>query len=570
VTNHQRKLSLRVFLSAGILTGVLISIPILSPSRLNAQAEPSHHSEEVAAPIILKGTVTDSSGKAAQDAIVHLVRAGSSDTLNAKTDVAGVFEFSSLKSGDYFVSAEKSGLRSPGTPVTVKPGEGVEKVDLILRDSKDIPPTTPTAKNPASDAMEFADNPNFTVAGVTDWTAVGGHGSDAILRTSENLARETITLKPEGSTHGTTSIVSDSSSAVEVEKELRAALANAPSSLEANRSLGEFYFHEGRYKDAISPLQTACRLDPANQADELDLAVALKEIGEFTQAHEHIQKLLADHETAEIHRLGGEVDEKLGDALGAVHEFEQAARLDASEQNYFEWGTELLVHRAVWQAQEVFSKGVEAYPNSSRMLAALGTALFAGARYDEAASRLCEASDLNPSDGEPYIFMGKVELAAPSPLPCIEQRLARFTKLQPSNSLANYFYAMAIWKRQEQPPDPRDMQQVEALLTNAVTLDSKCSDGLLQLGILSSSRNNLRKAVGFYSQAIQANPQLGEAHYRLGVAYDRLGEPAKAREEFQLHDEIEKSQAAAIEEQRREVKQFLVVLDGQQRTLPAH
>ncbi len=46
--------------------------------------------------------------------------------------------------------------------------------------------------------MEFADQPNFTVAGVTDWTAVGGHGSDASLRTSEALARETLTLKSPG------------------------------------------------------------------------------------------------------------------------------------------------------------------------------------------------------------------------------------------------------------------------------------------------------------------------------------------------------------------------------------
>jgi hypothetical protein len=47
------------------------------------------------------------------------------------------------------------------------------------------------------------------------------------------------------------------------------------------------------------------------------------------------------------------------------------------------------------------------------------------------------------------------------------------------------------------------------------------------------------------------------------VAYDRAGEPEKARQEFQLHDQIEKLQAAAVERQRREVKQFLVVLQGQ-------
>jgi hypothetical protein len=43
------------------------------------------------------------------------------------------------------------------------------------------------------------------------------------------------------------------------------------------------------------------------------------------------------------------------------------------------------------------------------------------------------------------------------------------------------------------------------------------------------------------------------------VAYDRIGEPAKAKREFQLHDEIQKREAEAVERQRREVKQFLVV-----------
>ena len=85
----------------------------------------------------------------------------------------------------------------------------------------------------------------------------------------------------------------------------------------------------------------------------------------------------------------------------------------------------------------------------------------------------------------------------------------------------------------------------------------------LQLGILYSSQHNYEKSIGFYAKAIEINPQLGEAHYRLGVAYDRTGEPQKAKREFALHDEIEKRKAAAVERQRREIKQFLVVLQGQ-------
>src|ERR1700748_1103055 len=32
---------------------------------------------------------------------------------------------------------------------------------------------------PKSAPMEFSDEPKFAIAGVTDWTAVGGHGSDS-------------------------------------------------------------------------------------------------------------------------------------------------------------------------------------------------------------------------------------------------------------------------------------------------------------------------------------------------------------------------------------------------------
>ncbi len=411
--------------------------------------------------------------------------------------------------------------------------------------------------------MEFADKPNFTVAGVTDWTAVGGHGSDATLRTSEALARETVTLKPQGS--GSPGVVPNES-----EGNLRAVLAASPGSFTANHQLGAFYLQAGKYRESVPLLQAAYRIDPANRGNEFDLARADEETGDFSQSRDHVEKLLAHQDDAALHRLLGELDEKMGDPLAAVHEDEQAVRLDPSEQNYFAWGSELLLHRAVWQAAEVFKSGTRAYPKSARMLAALGAALFAGALYDQAADSLCQASDLNPADTEPYIFMGKVEMAAPKPLACIKPRLARFVQQQPGNSLANYFYAMAIWKQQQPPLNQRAAQQVETLLSKAVAIDPKCGDAYLQLGILASSQHDLEKAIGFYTKAIEADPHLGEAHYRLGVAYDRIGSPDKAKQEFQLHDEIEKQQAAVVERQRREVKQFLVVLQGQPAAPSAH
>jgi hypothetical protein len=47
----------------------------------------------------------------------------------------------------------------------------------------------------------------------------------------------------------------------------------------------------------------------------------------------------------------------------------------------------------------------------------------------EAARSLCEASDLDPANPEPYIFMGKVETAAPArAVACVEAKLARFAR----------------------------------------------------------------------------------------------------------------------------------------------
>jgi tetratricopeptide (TPR) repeat protein len=325
--------------------------------------------------------------------------------------------------------------------------------------------------------MEFSDKPTFTVAGVMDWTAAGGHGSDSSLRTSEALARETVALKPANPAHSATDLMVNAS------------------------------------KEKTS---------------------------------------------ADMHRLAGESDEQSGDPLAAVREFEQAVHLDPSEPNYFAWGSELLLHRAVLQARQVFEAGAKAYPQSARLLTALGAALFAEARYDDAALRLCAASDLNPDDSEPYIFMGKIEMAVPSPSACVEQKLARFVQLQPNNPLANYYYAMALRKDQAQRVDQQVLQQVEVLLTKAVTIDAKCAEAYLQRGILYYSQRNFEKAIGDYVKAIEANPQLEEAHYRLGVAYDRIGEPDKAQHEFELHDEIKKQQAALIDQQRRDVKQFVV------------
>jgi tetratricopeptide (TPR) repeat protein len=365
-----------------------------------------------------------------------------------------------------------------------------KRVDLTLESPKASAPQSPASLQP-----QFFDEPKFTVAGVTDAMHPGGHGSDAVLRTTEALTKEAATLGVDP-----------------VNKESRDSSRPAPPSAATAKSLRE-----------------AAEREPGN---------------------------------AELHRSLAEVEEKLGNPLEAVREYQRAAELNPSESNLFDWGAELLTHRAIEPAIEVFTKGNRLFPRSVRMLVGLGVAWYARGSYEQAAKRLCEASDLNPDAPDPYLFLGKMLSVGTTPPEGSVERLSRFVRLQPENALANYYYALSLWKQRKGPEDGDLLAQVESLLEKAVHLDPKLGAAYLQLGILYSNRKEFPKAISAYQKAIEANPGLEEAHYRLAQAYLRTGEKLKGQEELQLYDQISKRTAQETERERREIQQFVYTLQG--------
>lgn len=520
--------------------------------------------------ITIEGTVRDSTGHPIADAFVVLEDERGSKRADTKTNTDGSFDFSTDQVGAYKVRAEKLGVGNAAANLVVLSGVKIRHLNLDIESSTGTDSASSgkvSPSRPSEATIEFQDQPNFTVAGVTDWSNVGLHGADTSLRTSETLAKETVALKsgssPENSPGAPdgAAILSDAHLS---ESSLRAALNKAPDSFEANYQLGEYYLAAKTPRDAIPLLETAYRIDPVNQANAYNLALAYEANGEFTAARDQIRKMLANGaDGANVHHLLAEAGEQSGDSLLAVHEFEIAARLDPSEQNYFDWGAELLLHRAPVPAIEIFTKGSAAYPRSARMLAGLGAAYYASGSYEEAALRLCNASDLNPSDPAPYIFLGQMEKATVAPLPCSAEKLGRFAHQQPDNPLPNYYYAVVLWKRARESDNAADSRQAEELLQRAVKINPHFGDAYLQLGVLYSARNDFGRAVPCYQKAIEANPRLAEARFRLSLAYKQIGEKSKAQQELQMYKQVEKTEAAEIEQKRKELQQFLVILGSQ-------
>ena len=69
--------------------------------------------------------------------------------------------------------------------------------------------------------------------------------------------------------------------------------------------------------------------------------------------------------------------------------------------------------------------------------------------------------------------------------------------------------------------------------------------------------NDLPGAIASYRQAIEADPELAQAHYRLGQAYKRNGQPDQARQEFALYTETSKKSTDQAERDRAEIPEFV-------------
>ncbi len=240
--------------------------------------------------------------------------------------------------------------------------------------------------------------------------------------------------------------------------------------------------------------------------------------------------------------------------LEAVRQYQQAAELDPSETNLFNWGAELLTHRAADQAVEVFSSGHRLFPRSTRILLGLAVALYSRGSYDDAAQRFFDAADIDPADPAPYLFLGKVSSGAIAGAHGYAERMERFARIHPDNAWANYYYAATL---------KRTSPKAQALLEKAVRLDPKLGEALLLLGTVYADEGNLSKAIAAYRNAVASSPQLEETHYRLAMAYRKTGETGKAQKELALYQQLQKQSAEAQERERAEIQQFVFALKPQ-------
>ena len=341
------------------------------------------------------------------------------------------------------------------------------------------------------------------------------------------------------------------------EAEFKKALELEPMSYDANHNLGELYVRSGKITAATPYLEKAQRIDPTAYDNGYDLALALIVSNRLADARQLLQNLLKQKDSAELHNLLAEVEEKEGKFVAAANEYEVAAHLDPSEGNLFDWGSELLLHRTLDPAITVFEKAAERYPNSPRIAIGLGIAYYSRGNYDDAVKFLLHAADLSPADPRVYPFLSRAYDSSPSQADEVIARFRRFAEQQPKNGRAQYYYAMSLWKGKRLQDSNLDLAQIDALLKRAIALDPALAEAHLQLGNLYSDQHKYPDAIPEYHRALEINFDLSDAHYRLGQAYVHTGEKDKAQEQLQAYQKLREQHLADLDKQRAEVRQFV-------------
>jgi tetratricopeptide (TPR) repeat protein len=351
-------------------------------------------------------------------------------------------------------------------------------------------------------------------------------------------------------------------------EQFRKALALEPHNYDAYHNLGEFYIQSGKLADAIPLLEQAQSINPSSYDNGYDLAQAEFLTGKLVEARKTAQALVRIKDTGELHNLLGQIEEKDGKFVAAANEFQIAAHMDPSDDNMFDWGSELLLHRTYEPAIDVFEQASQRYPDSPRLKIGLGMALYSRGKYDEAVRALLAASDLSPSDPRCYSFLSKAYDSSPNQAEDVIQRFRRYANLQPGNALAQYYYAMSLWKGKRSEDSGADLATVETLLQKAIALDESLPEAHVQLGNLYADRHEYARSVPEYVRALELNPNLSDAHYRLGQDYVHVGQKDQAQKEFGVYQKLRAEHLAEVDKERAEVQQFVYAEKAASSTKP--
>jgi tetratricopeptide (TPR) repeat protein len=333
--------------------------------------------------------------------------------------------------------------------------------------------------------------------------------------------------------------------------------------LEVRSRTAELLSRANLYGEAAKDFEDASRLAPGRPDILFNLALARYRNGEWDASLASAEQARTLEDSGSLESLLGDLHEKRGDALAAVHSYQAAVALEPNvEEHRLALARELLKHQTFDAAIVVLGQSAEFFPQSVRIKILLGLTYYFVDRSADSIRTLLESTKLDPKDELAARYLGEITLQDPAaPDPAAVAQICSFADAHPSSKRASALCGGVLLRVSEESVDDSSKPEILRRLQQAVRIAPQEPLARCQLGKAFEWSRQWQEARAQLEKCVRLEPDLPEGHYRLARVYRRLGLSSQANEQTALQQQAAQRQSEESTRRTNTVTRFLVLLD---------
>jgi tetratricopeptide (TPR) repeat protein len=333
--------------------------------------------------------------------------------------------------------------------------------------------------------------------------------------------------------------------------------------LEVRSRTAELLSRANLYGEAAKDFEDASRLAPDRPDILFNLALARYRNGELDASLASAEQARTLEDSGSLESLLGDLHEKRGDALAAVHSYQAAVTLEPRvEEHRLALARELLKHQTFDAAIVVLEQSAELFPQSVRIKILQGLTYYLVDRSADSIRTLLEATNLDPKDELAARYLGEITLQDPAaPLPAAVAQICAFADTHPSSKSASALCGGVLLRVSEESVDNSSKPEILRRLQQAVRIAPQDPLARCQLGKAFEWSRQWLEARAQLEKCVRLEPDSPEGHYRLARVYRRLGLSSQANEQSALQQQAAQRQSEESTRRTNTVTRFLVLFD---------
>jgi tetratricopeptide (TPR) repeat protein len=295
-------------------------------------------------------------------------------------------------------------------------------------------------------------------------------------------------------------------------------------------AVGVTLAESGSNEQAIPYLAEAFQHNPDSYDIGFDLALVCVHAKQYATAIATLRELIVRaHASSELENLLAEAlaaNGEIGDAFAAYRE---AIALDPmDEDNYLDFASLCMDHRAFDDAMKVVTLGLHMHPESEQLTFMRGLIEASQDNFDLAEKDFQQAALLNPQHDLGTVGLGAVYLQHGNSSEAIKVTRAELRQ-RPDDPSLLYLLGEGLIANGASPGQPAYVEAQEAL-ERSVKLNATLCLPHIALGSIYLREERYNEAAAQFEAARAIDPSENSAYSHLALAYRRLGQPEKAKE----------------------------------------